>query len=366
MRQGADNFDVMEMEKIMGFLRESGRKGYLALNVMVYDGEIAKVREILRHAKKAGIDAVIAWDAAVIRMAREEDITVHLSTQASVSNFEALRVYNELGASRIVLARESSLKDIKSIVRGIKENGIACGIETFVHGAMCLSLSGRCLLSHETFLKSANRGECLQPCRREYTIKDKDGECEYVLGEDHILSAKDLCTIDFLDELIVSGVEAFKIEGRNRPPEYVAEATAVYREGIDLFFEGALTVKKKEDMKDRLSRTFNRGFTSGFYFGRPPDAEGDVPRGYEKTYLGEVIKFYKKIGVAEVSLMTGDLAEGDKMLITGKKTPASFLNVKEMEIEHMPVKRVKKGERAGIKLSFAVRPGDKVFVWREK
>ncbi|MDP8257941.1 MAG: peptidase U32 family protein [Candidatus Aadella gelida] len=366
MRQGAENFDILEIKKIMKFLHEEGKKGYLALNAMIYDNELGKARDILRAAKEAQVDAVVLWDAAILRMAKEMGLNVHLSTQASVSNFEAFKFYSELGIKRIVLARENTLEDIKNIISRAEKEGIKCGVETFVHGAMCLSVSGRCLLSHESFSRSANRGECIQPCRREFVIKDKENECEYTLGEDYILSAKDLCSVRFIDELITAGIDAFKIEGRNRPPEYVSEVTSVYREAIDAFYEEELSLEKKKKLEKRLLKTFNRGFTDGFYFGIPRNGEGDAERDYEKTYLGEVMKFYKKINVAEIFLRTGSLKAGQKILITGKKTPAEFFNVKEMEIEHGRVEFAQKGQKVGIKLPFNVRPKDKVFLWDEE
>ncbi|MFH1837807.1 MAG: peptidase U32 family protein [Candidatus Omnitrophota bacterium] len=366
MRQGADNFDILEIKKVMKTLHDNEKKGYLALNIMIYDSETEKAETILKTAKDSGVDAVVLWDMAVLVQAKKIGLPIHISTQASVSNFEALKFYDALGAKRVVLARESTLRDIGNIISRKERENIKCGIEVFAHGAMCLSVSGRCLLSHESFLRSANRGKCLQPCRREFVIRDKEDECEYTLGEDYILSAKDLCTIEFLDKIIGTGVEALKIEGRNRPPEYVGEVTAVYREGVDTFFEKRLSEEKKNELLERLSRTFNRGFTGGFYFGRPKGAEGAAEKEYEKTYLGEVIKFYKKINVAEISVRTGNLRSGQKILITGKTTPAGFTEVNEIEIDHVPVDFVEKGNKAGIKLPFPVHRGDKVFIWEDR
>ncbi|NQT32062.1 MAG: U32 family peptidase [Candidatus Omnitrophica bacterium] len=366
MRHAAGNFDILEIKKVMDILHEKGRKGYLALNVLVYDSERDKIKNILDMAKKAKVDAVILWDMAVLTLAKERDLEIHLSTQASVSNFEALKAYSELGVKRIVLARECDLKSIQDIVRRIGDENIDCGVETFIHGAMCVSISGRCFLSHDSFSKSANRGECLQPCRREFTIKDKDDECEYILGEDYVLSPRDLCTVGFIDQLIESGIEAFKIEGRMRSPEYVARVTASYRKAIDAYFDGSLNDALKEDLLSDLRKSFNRGFAEGFFFGRPDDL-GSTPQGeYKKTYLGEVIKFYKKIGVAEIIVNTTGLKKGQKILITGKKTPAAFTEVIDMEIEHEAVESVERGEKVGIKLPFEVRKKDKVFLWEDK
>lgn len=363
MRYGASNFDPLEIKKIMGYLHGEGKKGYLALNVLIYNHELDKIKKILAKASKAGVDAVILWDMAVLSAAREVGIEPHLSTQASVSNLEALKIYHGLGAKRVVLARECGLSDIKKIIQGIRDEKLKCGIETFIHGAMCLSVSGRCLLSQYSFKKSANRGECVQPCRREFLIKDK--ETEYFLGKDYVLSTKDLCTITFIDKLIEAGIDAFKIEGRLRPPEYAAKVTSFYREAIDAFFEKKLDMALKERLFKQLSFTFNRGFTDGFYFKKPLDLGGTVSKRYEKIYLGEIKKFYKKLSVAEVCVSAGKLKIGQTVLITGKKTPACFMKIKEIEIEHKPVVVINKGETAGIKLEFEVKPKDKVFLWTE-
>ena len=366
MRLRAENFDVLQIKKLMDELHDKGKKGYLALNVVVYDKEIDKIKRILEESKKAGVDAVILWDMAVLRLAKEFGHRLHLSTQASVSSYEALREYVSLGIKRIVLARECTLKDIKRISNQIKKDKVDCSIETFVHGALCVSVSGRCFLSQQVFSKSANRGECLQPCRREFVVRDKEDECEYVVGEDFILSPKDLCTITFMDKLMTAGIDAFKIEGRMRPPEYVREVTCCYREAIDAFSGGSLDEKKKKGLLKRLKQTFNRGFDSGFYFGVPQDLGGVLQNEYEKTYIGEVLKFYKKIGVAEIIVNAEGLKCGQKILVSGKKTPAEFFVIEKMEIDHKSVKTVKKGTAVGIKLPFEVKRGDKIFLWKDK
>lgn len=367
MRHSARNFDMLEIKKIMAVLRSEGRKGYLALNVIVHQGETDKVDRVLYEAASAGVDAVILWDLAVLSRAVKHGLTPHLSTQASVSNFEALKVYNGLGVKRAVLARECSLEEISAITAGIHESAMDCGIETFIHGAMCVSVSGRCFLSQESFSRSANRGDCLQPCRREYLITDTDtgGECEYVLGRDYVLSAKDLCTVMFLDELILSGINAFKIEGRMRPPEYVGCVTAVYREAIDAFARGELTTDLKNRLFKRLEGTFNRGFTGGFFAGRPDDLGGESRKNYQKTYIGKVRKYYKKIGVAEITVESRGIKKGDTILVSGARTPAAFFEAGRMEVEHTPVESMGPGQAVGVEIPFPVRPADKVFAWEE-
>jgi len=365
MRQRADNFDPLEIKKVMGLLHENGRRGYLALNIIVFNKEIDRVKKVLLHARKAGVDAVILWDMSVLTMAREAGLRIHLSTQASVSNIEAIRYYASIGVKRIVLARECSLEDTRTMIKQIKKEKINCGIEVFIHGAMCVSISGRCFLSQHSFSKSANRGECLQPCRREFDIIDTDGDSRYVLGRDYVLSSKDLCTVDILDRLITAGIHAFKIEGRIRSSEYVKMATLVYRKAIDSFFEGKLDDELKLDLKKRLKTVYNRGASTGFYEGKPEDwISRELGSEYERVYLGEVVKYYKKIGVAEVFVRNEGLRKGQEIVIMGKTTPARITKIDELQKDHKPVDFGTKGEPVGVKLPFSVKPKDKVFIRR--
>lgn len=367
MRNLAGNFDALQLKKIMRFLIEHKKKGYLALNVIIFEHELKKVESILIKAKQAKVNGVILWDLAVMSIAKKLKLPIHLSTQASVANSEALANYVRWGAKRVVLARECTLLDIRKIIQNKKEDKINCRIEAFIHGAMCISISGRCFLSSYSSGKSANRGECLQYCRREFSVKDAENEGDYILGEDYVLSAKDLCTIDFIEEMIEAGIDAFKIEGRRRAPEYVQVVTQAYRRAIDAYFEGKLTAALKKQLKAQLKKVFNRGFSSGFYFGSPQNATSDkLENSYEKVFLGEVVKFFKKIGVAEIHLRNKPLHKGQELLFIGKSTPASFAAIEELQQKHEFVSSVKKGELAGIKLPFTVKPKDKVFLWRKK
>ncbi len=364
MRRPAENFDKLEIGKIISLLHKSGKKGYLTLNTIAYDNEIIKIKKVLRQAKDCGVDAVIAWDIGIIQLAGELNIPVHLSTQASVSNFLSVKLFSGLGIKRIVLARECPLNDIKNMVAKIKKNSLDCQIEVFIHGAMCVSISGRCLLSQHFFRKSANRGECFQPCRSEFLIKDIDRNKEYILGKGYVLSAKDLCTIDFIGQLIGAGISAFKIEGRMRSPEYVQIVTSVYRQAIDAFLKNKLNVALKKSLRKRLKTVFNRGFETGFYLGRPHDLGSRRGlTGYEKVFLGDVTNFYNRIGVAEVLLRNAGISVDDKILIFGKSTAAFFSKISELQIEHRAVKNASKGELVGIKLSSPAKPKDKVFLW---
>lgn len=367
MRHAAPNFDILEIKKVLSLLHKNNKKGYLTLNTIIYNKELNKLKKILKEAKKSGVDAIIGWDMAVGQAAAELGIPVHLSTQASVSNFSAVKFYSSLGIKRIVLARECRLSDIEDIIKKIKTSSLDCQIEVFIHGAVCVSLSGRCLFSQHFFGKSANRGECFQPCRRQYLIKDIEQGKEYILGKDYVLSAKDLCTVEIIDKLIKAGISAFKIEGRMRSPEYTKIVTSVYREAIDAFYDKKLTDKLKSSLRERLDKIYNRGFDTGFYLGQPDDTMSRAGSAvYEKIFLGSVAKFYEKIKVAEIVIRNNGISKGDEVLIYGKNTPAIFTKVEEMQIEHQPVEFAQKGDSVGIKLPFAVRPKDKIFLWKNK
>lgn len=366
MRNLARNFDPSEIKKVMTILHERGKKGYLALNVIIYDKEVNKIKQILREAKKVGVDAVILWDLAVFTIAKEMGLRIHLSTQASVANFLALKYYYQQGIKRVILARECSLSDIKNIITNLKKNHINCEVETFIHGAMCISISGRCLLSQYSFGKSANRGECLQPCRREFTITDADNS-QYLIGKDYLLSSKDLCTIDFIDPLIKAGISAFKIEGRIRSSEYIGITTSVYRRAIDYFFNGKLDNVLKKELKEELTAVYNRGFCSGFYWDTPKDfLSRSLENNYEKIFIGQVKKFYKKIKVAEIKVLNESLRKNSQILFVGKTTPASFARVCDIQVNHEFVDILLKGQTGGVKIPFLVRSNDKVFLWQKK
>jgi len=362
MRQGANNFDLLEIKKIVDYLHKHSKKAYLALNVIIYNHELKKVESILRQAKKAKVDAVILWDLSVLALCKKFKLKVHLSTQASVSNKEALRFYGKLGVKRAVLARECTLADIKQIAKGEKGAQLP-EIETFIHGAMCVSVSGRCFLSHEAFQKSANRGECLQPCRRKFRIADVDNESEYILGEDYILSPRDLSTLEIVDKLIDSKIAAFKIEGRNRSSEYVRIVTRSYRRAIDAVAEGKFNASLKRELLEDLQTVYNRGLERGFYLGKPDKLGGVVEKTHDKVYIGEIKKFFKKISVAELLISSHGLKVGDSILVSGKYTPATFSKVTELQVEHKAVKSVKKGQKVGIKLPSKAHLNDKVFLY---
>lgn len=369
MRAKADNFDISQLPKIMEYLHRHGKKGYLALNVIIMNHELEKARRFLEEARANQVDAVILWDMAVLSMARELGLTIHLSTQASVSNSAALAVYAGLGVKRAVLARECELKDIRRIIQSMETGELNCQVEAFVHGAMCVSVSGRCFMSSYTFGKSANKGQCRQPCRREFVIKDtnKKSRSEFILGSDYVLSPKDLCTIDFIDLLIDSGIHSFKIEGRMRSEEYIKLVVSSYRRAIDAYFDGEWTDELKEKLKIKLASVYNREFSTGFYFGKPVDWNtADYRKSHEKIFLGEVTNYYQRIGVAELLIRNEQLNKGDRLLFLGNSTPATFAVAEEMQREHQEVTQALRGEPVAVKIPFKVRRNDQVYLWREK
>jgi len=367
MRHYADNFEIKELRKIMQYLHGRDRKGYLAMNTIVKESEINKIKRIFSRCKQAGVDAVIVWDMALLALAREARLPVHLSTQASVANSKAVEYYAGQGVRRIILARECSLAEISRINRRIKKMAIPCDIEVFIHGAMCLSISGRCFLSQYTSGQSANRGACQQPCRREYLIREEDGPAEYIVGQDYILSPKDLCALDFIDRLLGIRVAAFKIEGRMRSPEYVATVTRVYREAIDRAVTGRLTQSDKRRLMRALDGVYHRGFSSGFYF---PPAEPTGSYGpqhaWHKQHIGEVVRFFKKIRVAEIRVQSTELKPGDELLVIGNRLPLRRMRVGEMERDHQSVARAMKGQTVGLKVPFVVRPREKIYIIRPR
>ena len=371
MRASSRSFTPEELPEVAKACSEHGAKSYLALNTLIYDNEIAGMHETVIAAKAAGIDAVICWDIAVIEACREHAMPFHLSTQASVSNYAAVKHYAALGAGMIVLARELTLEQVQSITAAIRRDNLPVKIECFVHGAMCVAVSGRCFMSQDIFGRSANRGECLQPCRRKFLVTDTDEKFELELGEDYVMSPKDLCAIAFLDILIEAGITGFKIEGRNRSPEYVQLATASYRRAIDACMseenspEGRLRYRKTaETLKEELARVYNRGFSDGFYFGQPFDAwakrYGSLGT-EKKTYIGIVEKYWPKAGVAEILIHARGLQSGETLSIQGAESGLVRFDDARFYCSEAPAEQAGKGDLVTIKCD-RVRKGDKVYV----
>ncbi len=368
MRAGAKNFTIKDLAKIAKITQQAKVKTYLTLNIIIYQNEFKKVEQVLRAVKKNKIDAVICWDLAVIELCKKIGVKFHISTQASIANVLSAQFYKKLGAERVVLARECDLKQITEIK---KKAGIE--VEIFAHGAMCVSVSGRCFMSQFLYGKSANRGECQQPCRREYLVKQIDGGKELELGEDYVLSPQDLSTMLFLEKVLATGIDCLKIEGRNRSPEYVATVISCYREAIDYYYVHqnkkyfkAEWEKLKIYLDTKLQTVYHRGASSGFLFGKPVDAwvhtDGNQAT-QKKARLGRVIKIYKKIGVADIVIQDAEeISLGDRILIQGDSTGSYEVEIKHMELENKPAKQAKQGDIFSIKLDKEVRRNDEVFI----
>jgi len=361
LRAGAKNFELKDLEKIKSICEKSRVKRYLTLNSIIYDNELEKLEKIIKKVSEKNLaDAIICWDLGVINLCKKYNLSFHISTQASVSNSESVKFYQSLGAERIVFARELDLKQIKKI---IMETGIE--VEAFAHGAMCVAVSGRCLMSQFLFGFSANRGQCIHPCRRSYIVKDKQEGYELEIENNKIFSAKDLCTLPFIDKMKKAGIKSFKIEGRNRDPRYIDTVVSVYRKALD----NKLTEKEKEGLLEELKKVYNKGFSRGFYFGTPTaDDFSKVEHSQateKKHFVGKITHYYKEPGVAEIKLVS-ELKVGDKIVIIGKTTGLEEFKVKSMEIENKSVKKAKKGQEVGIKVPSRVRKNDDVYVVKKR
>ncbi len=335
-------------------------KAYLTVNAVVYETGLKELDKLMKKAKSAKVDAVIVWDPAVIQLAKKHGLTIFISTQANVSNSETVEFYHKQGAKRVVLAREMSLEQIKTVRKKTKIE-----IETFVHGAMCMAISGRCVLSSYLYGTSANCGFCAQPCRKEWVLSDGEGN-QLVTEGKYFLSAKDLCMIEFVPELIKAGINSFKIEGRRRDPRYIAVTAKCYREAIDSYFTGNYTREKVAVWRKELETVYNRGYSTGFYFS-VPGKEGisyekaDNASEHKKNLVGYVIKYYPKIGVAEVKLNHGVIKIGDRLVVEGQET---FIEqeVTSLEVESKSIKKGNKGMTVAVKLVKPAKPKDHLFV----
>lgn len=366
--RSASVFTIDDLKDIARTCNEHGMKSYLTVNTIIYDQDIALMRTIVDAAHAAGISAIIAADVAVMTYARSIGQEVHLSTQLNISNVEALRFYAQF-ADVVVLARELNLEQVAEIHKAIVDENI-CGpsgqpvrIEMFCHGALCMAVSGKCYLSLHQMNHSANRGACMQVCRRSYIVRDKETDAELEIDNQYIMSPKDLKTIHFLNKMMDAGVRVFKIEGRARGPEYVRTVVECYREAIQAYMEGTFTDEKVEDWNRRLATVFNRGFWDGYYLGQ---RLGEWTHHYgsaateRKIYVGKGVKYFPNIGVAEFLVEAAELNVGDKLLVTGPTTGALFLTADEMRVDLKPVNTVHKGEHFSIRCD-RIRPSDKLY-----
>ena len=365
----ANHFDINDLHEIAETCKAHGIKTYLTVNTIIYDEDMEAMRQIVDAAKAADISAVIASDVAVLVYCRQVGVEVHLSTQLNITNVESLKFYAQF-ADVTVLARELNMKEVKYIYDEITNQNI-CGpmgkpvrIEMFCHGALCMAVSGKCYMSLHEANRSANRGQCVQICRRSYTATDNETGYQLEIDNKYLMSPKDLKTVRFIDKMIDAGVRVFKIEGRARGPEYVYTVISCYREAIQAVLEGTFTEEKKDKWDERLATVFNRGFWDGYYQGQ---TMGEWNKNYgslateKKVLVGKVTKYFSKIGVAEIAVEAASFKKGDKLLITGTTTGAMYLDAKEIRYELGAVEEAEQGWRVSIPVPDKVRPNDKFF-----
>ncbi len=367
--RSSNNFNLDDLRKIVRIASENKVKTYLTMNVEIFDGELEVMHEVINAAKEAGVSAVIAADISVIQYARSIDLEVHISTQVNITNIEAVKFYSNF-ADVVVLAREMNLGRVWEISDQIKKqnitgpNGELMKIEMFVHGALCMATSGKCYLSLHEMNSSANRGACLQTCRRAYTVTDKETGAELEIDNEYIMSPKDLKTVHFLNKILDAGVSVLKIEGRARSAEYVKTVAQCYREAVDAYFDEEFTDEKVEDWNKRLETVFNRGFWDGYYLGQ---RLGEWSKNYgsraskRKLYIGKCTNYFKKIGVAEFKLETNNLKVGDEIIVTGPTTGVYQNTVSEIRFDLKPVEEGVKGQRISVPIDEVIRRADKLY-----
>lgn len=370
----ANNFAPEDLSRITEICREHNVKTYMTLNIVVYQADLENVRKALEEAKKAQVSAIIASDMAVIQMCREMGLEVHISTQLNVSNFEAVKFYAQF-ADVIVLARELTLPQIKEISQKIEKeqvkgpSGNLLRLELFVHGALCMAISGKCYLSLQEYNSSANRGSCFQLCRRGYRVTDLETGRELEIDNKYIMSPKDLCTIEFIDKIIDAGITVFKIEGRARSAEYVKMVTSSYRTAADaVLSKEGYTEEVKSALKEKLSGVFNRGFWDGYYQGAKLGEWSEVygnKATRKKSYVAKITNYFSNLSVAEVLVEAGELNVGDEILIIGPSTGCIEHTVKEIRVDLKPVQKAVKGELCSIPVKEKLRRSDKIYIWEE-
>lgn len=365
----ANHFTIEDLKEIAETCNERGIKTYLTVNTVIYGEDINAMREIIDAAKAANITAVIVSDVAVMVYCRQMGMEVHLSTQLNISNIEALKFYAQF-ADVAVLARELNMEQVAEIYRQIEEQDIRgprgelVRIEMFCHGAFCMAISGKCYMSLHDSNRSANRGQCTQICRRSYTVTDNETGNQLEIDNKYIMSPKDLKTIRFIDKMMKAGVRVFKIEGRARGPEYVYEVVTCYKEAIQSVLDGTYTEEKKDKWDERLSTVFNRGFWDGYYQGQ---RLGEWTKNYgnkateKKVLVGKVMKYFSKLGVAEIAVEASEIEKEQKMLITGPTTGIMKFDASEIRYDLKPVEKAEKGWRVSVPVPDKVRPNDKVY-----
>lgn len=363
------NFTLDDLDEISKRCSEKGVRTYLTLNTIVYDHDLSIVKTLINSAKKANITAVIAMDQAVIAMARTAQMEVHISTQINITNIETVKFY-AMFADTIVLSRELSLRQVKSITEQIEKEAIKgpagrlLEVEIFGHGALCMAVSGKCYMSLHSHNSSANRGACKQNCRKKYTVIDQESGFEMELDNEYIMSPKDLCTIDFLDQVADAGIKVLKIEGRGRAPEYVAKVIKCYREAIDDIAKGTYSKEKVISWMQELEKVYNRGFWNGYYLGQKLGEWSKEPGSHatqKKVYLGKGMHYFSKAEIGQFKIEAYDLTIGDTILITGPTTGAQEMELKSMFVDDKEAQIATKGDEVTMKLDFKIRASDKLY-----
>ncbi|MCC6722475.1 MAG: U32 family peptidase [Bacteroidia bacterium] len=367
--RSSNNFTIDDLKKISSICKEHNVKSYLTLNTIVYDHDISLMKNIVDAVKQNEIDAIIASDHAVMNYAKKNGVKIHISTQSNVTNIDTVEFYAEY-ADVMVLARELTLSQTSALVSAIKKrhikgpSGELVRIEIFAHGALCMAISGKCYLSLHSNNASANRGACIQNCRKSYIVTDKEDGVELEIDNEYIMSAKDLCTIDFLDKINETGISILKIEGRGRSADYVYNVTKCYREAVDSLNDKTYTKEKINDWKDRLATVYNRGFWDGYYLGKKI---GEWSNEYgsqatkRKVYVGKGVKYYEEAGVAEFLIESQTLQNGDEIIITGPTTGFIQTIIDEMRIKDKAAAKAVKGENITFLLNNKIRPSDKLY-----
>lgn len=367
--RSAANFTLTDLEKITAICKEAGIRSYLTLNTIIYDHEVAEMHQLIDAAKANGVNAVIASDLSVLEYARSVGLEIHISTQCNITNLEAVKFYSRF-ADVMVTARELKLSQVGAITKAIREQHITgpagelVQIEVFAHGALCMAVSGKCYISLDNFNESANRGACLQPCRREYNVKDVDNEIELNIDSKYIMSPKDLKTIDFLDQILAAGVRVLKIEGRGRSAEYVKTVTETYKDAANAYFNGTFTTENIAVWNQKLASVYNRGFWDGYYLGQKMgewSARYGSQATRQKIYIGKITNYFTKIDVAEVKVETHTLDVGDDIMIIGPTTGVYEARIDEVRFDLQPVSSVIKGQLCSIPVNNIVRRNDKLY-----
>ncbi|CAM1345014.1 Collagenase [Tenacibaculum amylolyticum] len=363
------NFTIEDLPEIARRCKKKNVRTYLTLNTIIYDHDLSIIKTLLDAAKAANLTAVIAMDQAVIAYARQIDIEVHISTQINITNIETVKFY-ALFADTMVMSRELSLRQVKKICEQIEKeqikgpSGKLVEIEIFGHGALCMAVSGKCYMSLHAYNSSANRGACKQNCRKKYSVIDQETGIEMELDNEYIMSPKDLCTLDFLDQVVATGAKVLKIEGRGRAPEYVATVIKTYRAALDAIAEGSYSKDKVSEWMDTLAKVYNRGFWSGYYLGQKLGEWSDTPGSkatQKKVYIGKGVHFFPKPSISEFKIEAYDIKIGDTILVTGPTTGVEEFELTEMMVNDERLTVAQKGDSCTIPTPFRIRPSDKLY-----